>query len=114
MTDGKWSLSALAQDSLLKIHPHRRHRRAILPRPNPVRPDPVPRLQVELHTLHYPRSRLCLRRDRRGRRHRIQDTFRSALDLPPAKISKYWRGVARVSLIQIFSFLNLTIASGIL
>jgi hypothetical protein len=90
----------VAQNSLLRIHPHRRHRRSIPPRPDPVPPDRDPRLRVELHILHNPLSRLCLHQGPHGRQHRIQDTFRSALHLPPAKISKYWR-VTRLSLFKI-------------
>src|SRR5260370_20148623 len=105
----------LAQGSLLKIHPHRRHR-SILPRLDPAQRDPDRRLRVELHTLHNPRSRLCPRRYQRGRRRRIQDTFRSALLLPPEKISNTGAWAARAVELRSFSYyvVNLTLASLIL
>ena len=104
-----------AQGSFLRIHPHRRHR-SILPRLDPAQLDPDRRLRVELHILHNPRSRLCLRRCQRGRRRRIQDTFRSALLLPPEKISNTGACAARAVDLRSFSYyvVNLTLASLIL
>src|ERR1700682_6192355 len=114
MSNDEWKMIPLCpwlKTHSLRIHPHRRHR-SILPRLDPAQLDPDRRLRAELHTLHNPRSRLCPRRYQRGRRRRIQDTFRSALLLPPVKISN-WRALVELRS-SVYDTVNLTLASLIL